>query len=248
MTILVVCGLRREAAIAQGAGVATVAGGGDRRALEGRLAALDRTPFEAVVSFGLAGALADDLEPGTTLVPQAVLGDDARRYPADRSLVSHWRAACGARSLPWSDGDIVGSDVPVLTKAAKHDLGRSGASAVDMESHVAAAYASRRVLPFAALRVISDPAGRDLPPLAGSAMRPDGSVDVAGVVAGLARDPRQLPALLRTARDAKTAFGALRRVGDLLRLGLPPAGPSSHPASVANDSHLLTGRRGETID
>ena len=36
----------------------------------------------------------------------------------------------------------------------------TGADAVDMESHIAARYAEQHSLPFAALRVISDPAHR----------------------------------------------------------------------------------------
>ena len=87
-----------------------------------------------------------------------------------------------------------------------------------MESHVAAAFAARHGLPFGAIRIVSDGADHVLPPAAGTAMRPDGSIDVFGVVRSLARDPGQIPALIATARDAAVAFRALGRVRGLLGL------------------------------
>jgi len=51
------------------------------------------------------------------------------------------------------------------THIAFNGLLRAASAAVDMESHIAAAYAAEVGLPFAALRVISDPASR-APPLA----------------------------------------------------------------------------------
>jgi hypothetical protein len=87
----------------------------------------------------------------------------------------------------------------------------SGAVAVDMESHVAARLAAHYGLPFAALRIIADPAERSLPAAALVGMRPDGSTDIAAVLRALGRRPSDLPALIRTALDARAAFAALHR-------------------------------------
>jgi hypothetical protein len=89
-----------------------------------------------------------------------------------------------------------------------------------MESHIGAAYAARNNLPFAAVRVISDPAERALPPLAKRALKPDGRVDFAAVLAGLARAPSELTTLLRAGGDAGRAFAGLRRCRRLLDFGL----------------------------
>ncbi len=96
----------------------------------------------------------------------------------------------------------------------------TGAIAVDMESHIAAAVAVRHGLPFAVARVVSDGADRSLPKAAQAGMAADGSMDIAAVLRALARDPRQLPALIRVGREAETAFRALGRGRDLLGPGI----------------------------
>ena len=90
-----------------------------------------------------------------------------------------------------------------------------------MESHIAARVAARHNLPFAILRTISDSADHALPPAALVGMKPDGGVALGAILASLARNPAQLPALIRTGREAGAAFSALRRaLGALEALGI----------------------------
>jgi hypothetical protein len=101
---------------------------------------------------------------------------------------------------------------------AKEALREStGALCVDMESHHAADAAADWGLPFAAVRFISDTADRSLPPAAQAGMKPDGRVNLAGVLLSLTSDPRQLPALIRTGLEAQAGFKAL--LGGRNRLG-----------------------------
>jgi hypothetical protein len=58
-----------------------------------------------------------------------------------------------------------------------------------------------------------------LPHAATVGMRADGRVDIAAVLRSLARDPRQVPDLVRTALDARAAFAGLFRSRQLLPLG-----------------------------
>jgi hopanoid-associated phosphorylase len=219
-TILAVTGLNREAAIASGPGVLAIAGGASSGALAARLEALDSSDVDAVVSFGIAGALDPGLAVGDVLIAHTVsAGEDA--FTCAGAASAAWeprlRGVSGLRAA-----SIAGVDAPLLRASDKAELrAKSGAHAVDMESHVAAAYARSRGLPFAALRVISDRAESELPAVAGNAMRPDGSVAIGQVLMGLVRDPGQLVPLLGTARDAAIAFRVLGRVRRLLgpRLG-----------------------------
>ena len=125
-------------------------------------------------------------------------------------VAQRWEGEGSRRRFRVFTGAIAGSDAMVVDavgKAALHIA--TGALAVDMESHVAAAFAAVHKLPFAALRVISDGADRALPKAAQAGMKPDGGMDVLAVLKALARDPRQLPALIRTGLEAEVAFRQL---------------------------------------
>jgi adenosylhomocysteine nucleosidase len=93
-------------------------------------------------------------------------------------------------------------------KAALHS--ETGAAAVDMESHIAAAYAAQAGLPFAALRVISDPAHRALPELAQNAIKPNGDICMRTIMRGVVRNPKTLRALVSTGIDFNLALRSLR--------------------------------------
>lgn len=219
--VLAVTGLGREARIAAGAGVMALGAGGSPDRLRALLA--ERAPAcSAVVSFGIAGGLDPALPPGAVVVATAIVTTDGRR-------ATHTEAArCWAERLSRAGerivaAEIAGVEVPLLGIADKRALrAATGAVAVDMESHVAADFAVARGLPFAALRVVCDPADRALPALAGQALRPDGGIDLAAILRHLLHEPAQLAVLPRLARDAATAFAALGRVRASLgpRLGL----------------------------
>ena len=219
--IFAVVGLKREAAaVSRPPKVLAVAGGGDGAALMARLERLAAAhPPRAVVSVGLGGALSPALRIGDWVVADRIV-EGARCWPIDAGLARQLEA--GVR--PLNTGAIAASDVMVVDAAAKAALhAATGALAVDMESHVAAAFAAAHGLPFAALRVISDGADRALPKAAQAGMKKDGGMDVLAVLKALGRDPRQLPALIRTGREAEVAFRqlALLNRDDLLgRLGV----------------------------
>ena len=114
-------------------------------------------------------------------------------------------------------GTIVGAEEVILHPRDKVELHKeTGATAVDMESHIAAAYAASVGLPFAALRVINDPASRSLPALALNALKPNGDICPRKVLRGVARKPSVIPSLMRTAHDFNRAIATLRRCRSLL--------------------------------
>jgi hopanoid-associated phosphorylase len=202
--VLAVSGMDFEARIAAGPGIETLYGHRDAmlaRALDARL----MQGCAGVISFGVAGGLDPSLPPGTVIVATAVRGGH-RSY----STSPYWTAAL-RRALPQAaSGLVAGSDIPVTTVADKQRLHEAhGALAVDMESHIAARAAQARGIPFAALRVVIDPADRPVPPLAVAGMAADGSTDIAAIVLGLLKAPGQLGGLLRLGRDAAAAKSAL---------------------------------------
>ena len=196
-----------EARIVAGEGVTVVIGGGQSNVLADRLEqALDQGAC-GVLSFGLCGALDPALRVGDILVASS----DAAWA---RRLV---QAIPGARLA-----EIAGGDEVVPDAAAKADLRRrTGAAAVDMESHIAGRLARDRNVPFAILRSVSDTADRALPKAARVGLSADGRPDIGAVLGSLIADPRQLPALIRTAREAD---GALRALVDARHLAGPGIG------------------------
>ncbi len=243
--ILAVTGLLAEARIASGSGVLTAVGGGDAARLALLVQAAIARGVGAVISFGIAGGLRPGLAPGSVVVARAV--DDGNcRMEAAPAWVERL-----ARALPHAHvADIAGVDEAVCGTADKAALHRrTGAAAVDMESHVAARLAAQNGLPFAALRIVADPADRCLPAAALAGMRPDGSTDVGAVLRSLLRGPSQLPGLISTALDARRAFrGLVASRRDLCSLfGLGELGHDATREGMlglpfGKDAELHTGR------
>lgn len=214
--VIAVTGLAFEARIAEGPGVAVVCGGGNPERTAAGLAKAIAGGASGIISFGTAGGLAPHLQPGDWIVADAVTAG-TQRWPSDPA----WSARL-IESLPGAaHAPIASVDLPVAGAPAKQALHeQTGAVAVDMESHIVTRLARAHGLPFAVFRVIVDPADRSLPPAALVAMRADGGVDIAAVLASLVRQPGQIPQLIRLARDARAAKAALLRGRRMLGRGL----------------------------
>lgn len=209
--MIVVVGLAFEARIAAGSGLPIICSG-DGRNLTPDLKRAIAAGCRGLLSFGVAGGLDPRLKPGTCIVGSAIVAGDARHET----------------DLPWSQklldampgavhGMLAGADGPVCTPAGKRALNRrTGALAVDTESHMVARVAASHGLPMAAIRVVADPAHRALPELALTAVRANGTTDVLAVLRSVMRRPHQFPALLRTALDARAARATLLRGRSLL--------------------------------
>jgi hopanoid-associated phosphorylase len=222
-SVLIVCGLKREAAILKGPGRTTLCG--DASNLRLRLAeAASRRP-SLVVSWGLCGGLDPRLRPGDLILGAEVVSDEGA-VRADEAVTSSLAQRLGHAGARVVVERVAASDAPVLTAAAKGELRRAtGAAGVDMESLIAGQFALEQRAPFAILRAVADPAERDLPPLVLKAVDPDGGVDAAAVIGAFLRSPSQFAGLRALAADSRAALRALKRCGLLpsLFLGLGAA-------------------------
>jgi adenosylhomocysteine nucleosidase len=208
--VLIVTGLVQEARIAAGPGMTVICSSSDPQQLRALLTVFDPTTIRGVISFGVAGGLDPTLRSGDVVVATEVLAGDTRwlaGLPLNEEMIAS--VALGRRRVV--RGGLAGVEQVVVAQAGKAALrSETGAAAVDMESHIAAAYAAEAGLPFAALRVISDPASRALPALAMSAIKPNGDIDLRKVLRGVARNPSTIRALVSTGIDFNRALKSLR--------------------------------------
>jgi adenosylhomocysteine nucleosidase len=208
--VLIVTGMAQEARIAAGPGMIVICSSSDPSQLRALLATLDSTTFRGVISFGVAGGLDPALKSGDVVVATEVLAGDTR-WLAGAALNEEMIASVALRRRRVVRGGLAGVEKIVVARDGKAALrSETGAAAVDMESHIAAAYAAEAGLPFAALRMISDPASRALPALAMSAIKPNGDIDLRKVLRGIARNPTTLRALVSTGIDFNRALRSLR--------------------------------------
>ena len=205
-SVLAVTCLAFETRIAAGHGVRLFCAS-ERHDLLARIEAAAAGSCCGIVSFGVAGGLDPALRPGDQVIASSVVTDDGR-YHTDEA----WTRALLA-ALPGSlHGDISGADAPVAHPSGKLALRRAHRTvAVDTESHFAAAVAARRGIPFAAVRVVLDPAHRSLPPAALVPLRRDGRADVRAVFGSMRKNLGQLSNLARIVADASLAWSTLAR-------------------------------------
>lgn len=217
--VLVVVGLAFEARIAgtsRGTTICCRRGDAAARAMK---ESLDNPACRGVISFGIAGGLNRQMRSGTHVIASEVITSEGsvRTHEGwSRTLLNSCTDAVHA--------PILGTDEVVIEPHQKHDLfARTGAVAVDTESHITALMARERGLPFTCLRIVADPAHRRVPKAAISGLRPDGRAYPAGVIRELIRRPHETPALLAIAHDTWRARRVLARAialaGD--HLGFP---------------------------
>ena len=208
--VLIVTGLIQEARIASGPGMTVICSSSDPRQLRALLTVFDPATIRGVISFGVAGGLDPSLKSGDIVVATEVRAGEAR-WLADLALKEDLIAGFGLGRRRIVRGRLAGAEQVVADRHLKEALHlETGAAAVDMESHIAAEYAAKAGLPFAALRVVSDPAHRALPPVAMAAIKPDGGIDLRQVMRSVARNPRTLRDLVASGIDFNRALRSLR--------------------------------------
>ncbi len=196
-SLVVVVGLTREARIV-GSGARVLIGGRGLNTEFGERPA-------ALMSFGLCGALDPHLQIGDLVLGETVIGQNGR-FHADPV----WTAQLEAAAPSARRTGIAGGPSIIASRADKAALwAASGAGAVDMESHLVAEAAARLGIPFAVLRAVSDRADHAVPRAAQAGFAINGRPNVAAVLMALLARPSEVPALIRTALNAETAFTAL---------------------------------------
>ena len=217
MAIAAVTGLEAEARIVRGMGIAAAASGGDSARTAAVAERMLASGAAALVSFGIAGALAPGLGSGTLLLPRRILDEGGGARAVDRAWHARTRTALSARGIPAVEDDLLGAALLVAVRAAKAELHRrTGAVAIDLESAAAGAVAARFGRPFLVVRAVADPADFDLPPAALVGIDAEGRTALLPVLGSILKGPGQIRDLVRLARHTRRALAALARAAPAL--------------------------------
>lgn len=187
-----------------------LSGIGDKRADHAARRLVERGAT-ALVSWGVAGGLDPDLDPGTVILPDAVIGADGSNHEVDLA----WRN----RLLERVRGRVVTSTLPlyharsmITTVEEKNKISeRFGAGAADMESAAVARVAMANRMPWIAVRVVIDAADQSLPAAILTATGDDGRLRVGSVVGFIFR-PRLWRPLIALGRAGSAAGRSMRRL------------------------------------
>lgn len=174
------------------------------RALHG-IEALLSLGVDGILSFGSAGAASPKMKPGDLIVADSVIGPDGGAHPTFKPWTDAISQAVGVSPVRIAGVDIVADAAAKCSLYSKH-----GVCAIDMESHIMASLATKANIPFAVLRAIVDPADFTMPDYVLDTVRPDGSVSLLPVIAGLCVHPLSLGRLLDLNRYNKLAMQSLR--------------------------------------
>ncbi|WP_050990886.1 MULTISPECIES: phosphorylase family protein [Bradyrhizobium] len=162
-----------------------------------RLANLRAPGCKGLVSLGLAGGLCDDLSVGDVVVASEIVAN-GQRFATD----DEWAGRLLSDMPSAIYGPVTGSDVAVTSAAARYDLARrSGALAVDMESHAIARMAAVNGIPFLAVRVVMDGVQRRVPEAAVSCISSSGQTSLLRLGQLVLRRPRDASAVFLLCSD-----------------------------------------------
>ncbi|MGB7973466.1 MAG: hypothetical protein WCF81_03755, partial [Roseiarcus sp.] len=113
-SVLIVCGLKREAAVLKGPGRTTLCG--DARTLRARLAEAASLKPSLVVSWGLCGGLDPRLRPGDLILGAEVVSDEGS-VRTDDSVTASLAQRLGRAGARVTVERLAASAAPVLTVA-----------------------------------------------------------------------------------------------------------------------------------
>ena len=160
---------------------------------------LSEESVQAVISTGFVGALDPSYLVGDVFIATSVRGEEGDF--ASRSPGGSYGEA--------RRGELLTVDRVVESAAAKRDLRRLNAHAVDMEAASVAAVAKEHGLPFFCIRAISDAADEDMPVDFNRALRTDGSISAWNLLGQALRGRDRWSRLMRLRRDSKVAAQSL---------------------------------------
>ncbi len=173
---------------------------------------------EALMSWGCAAALTDNLFPGDCLLPDTII---AEHSSSTLAIDQDWHNKLNAKLsniARINTRPLIGSDKLITSTDEKYSLGaHTGAVGLDMESAAIADVASKHNIPFVIVRCVADPVSMSLPESVAIAMTPDGGINILKLLLFTARHPSNIRALIHLAKHFKAAQKTLAQAAKILQ-------------------------------
>jgi len=186
--------------------------------------ALIQHGVDALLSWGCAGALSADVQPGDLLLPQIIQPEASDALPTDHAWHAHLSGLFADTCKPVTD-TLVSSTNIITEPAQKQALYQSsGAVAVDMESAAIAILAQDAHIPFMAIRAIADDVETSIPAYINTGMDMYGNIHPARILGLLLTHPASWLQLIRLGRQFSAAKATLSLVAKMVGIDalLPP--------------------------
>ncbi len=169
----------------------------------------------ALLSWGSAGGLSQQLSPGSLILPETIIASDRSVFHVEPS----WHEGLCRRlrgQVDFHTGPLAECATVVRTPAEKAILfQQTGAIGVDMESAAVAAVAQRAQVPFVAVRAVADSKDVTVPLSALNAFDEFGRLNFLKLIRGIVVRPTELLSLIRLGRDYRAAQNTLALVARL---------------------------------
>ncbi len=192
-----------------------ISGMGPQRAVAAAQA-LKKEGVNAILNWGCAAALVENLMPGQLLLPKILITQEGNTVKVDE----HWRTRIQkilAGAVTFHSASLAASDEILATPTAKRELyAATGAAAADMESAALARWAEAKKIPFVALRAVADHSESRIPDAVLAATDDTGGIALPRLLHHLLRHPTQIFALLALGRQFSAARTSLTAAGKLL--------------------------------
>ena len=172
-----------------------------------------------LISWGCAGALANQIESGDLVLADKLL-DTEGNLTLSAGISMDWHTITFqhlSHHLTVHTGLLVESAQIVSTSTDKQSLHhQTGALAVDMESIAVAKIASKHNHPYLVIRSIVDPVSLDLPLAISNALNSQGDVVMHLLLLYILRHPSEIPALIKLGRHFNAATKTLKVIAKQL--------------------------------
>ncbi len=184
---------------------------------------------QALISWGTAVSLDEQLQPGHLVLPQQLLHAESGPIPVSASWRTTLHDRLRARFTVF-DRPMITTDELLQSPSDKRRVGmETGAVSADMESVEVALVAREAGVPFVVLRSVADSIETPVPHWLNGIIGPTGQISLLAAVPAALGHPKDWASLVRLARDFNTALKTLRQLAaehlySQLRPDIPTAG------------------------